>query len=138
MLTWIHRTARRSADRLRTGWGDLAGDERGDIPGWVLVTLMSAVIVVAICIVAFARHRSKAKAEEQRRQQEILSTPLEKFGDGEVEDLAAKYAAMDGTAEEDSPVDTADLETFGDQDLKDLERKYGGKGADGGAARKQD
>ena len=97
-----------------------------------------AVIVVAICIVAFVRHRSKAKAEEQRRQQEILSTPLEKFGDGEVEDLAAKYAAMDGTEEEDSPVDTADLETFGDQDLKDLERKYGGKGADGGAARKQD
>ena len=104
----------------------------------VPVAICIAVIVVAICIVAFARHRSKAKAEEQRRQQEILSTPLEKFGDGEVEDLAAKYAAMDGTEEEDSPVDTADLETFGDQDLKELERKYGGKGADGGAARKQD
>ena len=73
-----------------------------------------------------------------RRQQEILSTPLEKFGDGEVEDLAAKYAAMDGTEEEDSPVDTADLETFGDQDLKDLERKYGGKGADGENPHKQD
>ena len=58
--------------------------------------------------------------------------------EGTVEDLAAKYAAMDGTEEEDSPVDTADLETFGDQDLKDLERKYGGKGADGEAPRKQD
>lgn len=104
----------------------------------VPVAICIAVIVVAICIVAFVRHRSKAKAEEQRRQQEILSTPLEKFGDGEVEDLAAKYAAMDGTEEEDSPVDTADLETFGDQDLKDLERKYGGKGADGETPRKQD
>ncbi len=104
----------------------------------VPVAICIAVIVVAICIVAFVRHRSKAKAEEQRRQQEILSTPLEKFGDGEVEDLAAKYAAMDGTEEEDSPVGTADLETFGDQDLKDLERKYGGKGADGEAPRKQD
>ena len=76
--------------------------------------------------------------EEQRRQQEILSTPLEKFGDGEVEDLAAKYAAMGGTEEKDSPVDTANLETFGDQDLKNLERKYGGKGADGENPRKQD
>ena len=55
-----------------------------------------------------------------------------------MEDLAAKYAAMDGTEEEDSPVDTADLETFGDQDLKDLERKYGGKGADGENPHKQD
>ncbi|MFS0867180.1 hypothetical protein AB3M83_07575 [Microbacterium sp. 179-B 1A2 NHS] len=32
--------------RLRTAWGailaDAARDERGDVPGWVLITLMTA------------------------------------------------------------------------------------------------
>jgi len=30
----------------------LRGDERGDVPGWVLVTLMTAGIVMALWIVA--------------------------------------------------------------------------------------
>ena len=91
----------------------------------VPVAICLAVVIVAVCIVAIVRHRSKAKAEEQRRQQEILSTPLEKFGDGEVEDLAAKYASMDGDGDgESSPTDDAKLETFGDKDLEELERKY--------------
>jgi len=30
----------------------LAGDDRGDVPGWVLVTLMTAGIVMALWIVA--------------------------------------------------------------------------------------
>jgi len=30
----------------------LAGDERGDVPGWVLVTLMTAGLVVAIWALA--------------------------------------------------------------------------------------
>ncbi len=40
--------------RLRTAWQAMAdrvessGADRGDIPGWVLVTLMSAVLAVAI------------------------------------------------------------------------------------------
>lgn len=40
---------------MRTGWGRLArawrgvvDDETGDVPGWVLVTLMTAGLVVAI------------------------------------------------------------------------------------------
>ena len=36
--------------RLRTAWGavlaDAAHDERGDVPGWVLITLMTAGLVV--------------------------------------------------------------------------------------------
>ncbi|MDL5350567.1 hypothetical protein [Microbacterium sp. zg-YB36] len=32
----------RVAVRLRTAWGGLRDDERGDVPGWVLVTLMTA------------------------------------------------------------------------------------------------
>lgn len=104
------------------------------------VAICIAVIVVAICIVAFARHRSKAKAEEQRRQQEILNTPLEKFEDSEVEELAAKYTAMGGETDSAHPIDTADIETFGDQNLKDLERKYSGsrKNSESEQPRRQD
>ena len=29
-------------DRLRSAWGDTLDDERGDVPGWVLITLMTA------------------------------------------------------------------------------------------------
>ena len=36
----------------RTTWGALVGDERGDVPGWVLITLMTAGLVVVIWAVA--------------------------------------------------------------------------------------
>lgn len=42
----------RAADRLRTAWGDALADERGDVPGWVLVTLMTAGLVIAIWALA--------------------------------------------------------------------------------------
>lgn len=42
--------------RLRTAWGavlaDAAHDERGDVPGWVLITLMTAGLVVVIWALA--------------------------------------------------------------------------------------
>jgi hypothetical protein len=37
---------------LRTAWGDALGDERGDVPGWVLITLMTAGLVVVIWALA--------------------------------------------------------------------------------------
>lgn len=44
---------------IRTGWGmlrdawtDTGSDDRGDVPGWVLVTLMTAGLVVAIWALA--------------------------------------------------------------------------------------
>lgn len=44
---------------MRTGWGrwrralrEVAEDDRGDVPGWVLVTLMTAGLVVAIWALA--------------------------------------------------------------------------------------
>lgn len=40
--------ARRRATRIQ----DFADDERGDVPGWVLVTLMTAGLVVLIWAVA--------------------------------------------------------------------------------------
>ncbi|WOF21700.1 hypothetical protein N8K70_09880 [Microbacterium betulae] len=48
--------ARRTAVRVRTAWGDvwndLRDDETGDVPGWVLITLMSAGLVVLIWALA--------------------------------------------------------------------------------------
>ncbi|WP_309068320.1 hypothetical protein [Microbacterium sp.] len=38
--------------RARTAWGDLAGEDRGDVPGWVLITLMTAGLVVLIWALA--------------------------------------------------------------------------------------
>ena len=34
--------------RLRDRWSDARGDERGDVPGWVLITLMTAGLVMII------------------------------------------------------------------------------------------
>ncbi len=41
--------------RLRTAWGSLSevrSDDRGDVPGWVLITLMTAGLVVVIWALA--------------------------------------------------------------------------------------
>lgn len=38
--------------KLRTAFGRIVADETGDVPGWVLVTLMTAGLVVLIA--AFA------------------------------------------------------------------------------------
>jgi hypothetical protein len=43
---------RRGLARVRSTWGDLHDDERGDVPGWVLITLMTAGIVTALLVVA--------------------------------------------------------------------------------------
>lgn len=53
------------------------------------------VVVVAGAVVFIVRSRIRAKREEAERMQEILETPLEKFGDQHVEDLAEKYEDME-------------------------------------------
>jgi hypothetical protein len=42
----------RAFDRLRSAAHDMDEDERGDVPGWVLITLMTAGLVVLIWAVA--------------------------------------------------------------------------------------
>lgn len=59
-----------------------------------------AVGVVVVAVVAggavyLVRRRRAKEAEEKRRMEDILNTPLEKFGDKEVEDLADKYEDKD-------------------------------------------
>jgi hypothetical protein len=45
-----------SASHARSAWGEirpgLLDDERGDVPGWVLITLMTAALVVLIWALA--------------------------------------------------------------------------------------
>ena len=40
------------ANRIRNAWGEALDDETGDVPGWVLITLMTAAMVVAIWALA--------------------------------------------------------------------------------------
>lgn len=42
----------RAASRLHAAALDIHDDERGDVPGWVLITLMTAGLVVVIWAVA--------------------------------------------------------------------------------------
>lgn len=48
----MKKTTTRVARRLRDAWGRVLGDDRGDVPGWVLITLMTAGLVVVIWALA--------------------------------------------------------------------------------------
>lgn len=48
----IHKKLTRGVERALTAWGDIRDDERGDVPGWVLITLMTAGLVVLIWALA--------------------------------------------------------------------------------------
>lgn len=37
---------------LRALWADVRDEERGDVPGWVMITLMSAVLVAGLLAIA--------------------------------------------------------------------------------------
>ena len=82
-----------TADRIMSA----AEDEERD-KTFLIAAGVVAVVVAAGFGIAYVVKRRKAKeAEEQERMEEILNTPLEKFGDKNVEDLADKY-------EDDGPV----------------------------------
>jgi hypothetical protein len=46
------RMTERLHRRMRATMGGILADERGDVPGWVLITLMTAGLVVAIWALA--------------------------------------------------------------------------------------
>jgi len=48
----VKERMQRLVARLRNAMFDLADDERGDVPGWVLITLMTAGLVVVIWAMA--------------------------------------------------------------------------------------
>jgi len=49
---------RRTISRIRSRMTRFAFDDRGDVPGWVLVTVMTAGLVTALWIVADDQLRS--------------------------------------------------------------------------------
>lgn len=60
-----------------------------------------AIALLSVCLIAtvagvvalsISQKRREQREREQRAMEEILATPLEKFGDGELEDLEKKYA----------------------------------------------
>ncbi|HEV7168914.1 MAG TPA: hypothetical protein VGN49_13205 [Micrococcaceae bacterium] len=47
-----HRAPAGSPRNALVGVGDADGPERGDVPGWVMITLMSAVLVAGLLAIA--------------------------------------------------------------------------------------
>ncbi|WP_281692774.1 hypothetical protein [Agathobaculum desmolans] len=57
----------------------------------VPVAVSLAVIVVAVVVFVTLKKRREQRERERKQAEEILKTPLEKFGEQDVEDLAKKY-----------------------------------------------
>ena len=57
----------------------------------VPISIAIAVVTVVVLVIFFIIYRRNQKEREQKRMQEILNTPLEKFGDKDLEDLEKKY-----------------------------------------------
>ena len=58
-----------------------------------ILAVCGAVIIVAVVVFVIVRNRRLARQREAERMEQILSTPLESFADGELEDLEKKYTA---------------------------------------------
>ena len=56
-----------------------------------VIAVCIAVVVVAVLVFITLKKRREQREREQQRAEKILNTPLEKFGDQAVEDLADKY-----------------------------------------------
>lgn len=67
-------------------------------PTWYYPTIISGILLIVLAVIAIFALRAKAKKEQDKRDQEILNTPLETFGDNETtvkaEDLAKKYETV--------------------------------------------
>ena len=80
-----------TADRIMAAAED---EQRGQTT--MLVVGGVILVIAAGGAIAYVARRRKAKQdEEQQRMEDILNTPLEKFGDQDVEDLADKYEDKD-------------------------------------------
>ena len=67
------------------------------IAAMTTIGIVFAVVILAILLFVWWRHAKNQKNLEAKRTAEMLNTPLEKFDDVEIEDLAKKY--------QDSPSD---------------------------------
>lgn len=81
----------RTAERIMA-----AAEEEQEGETTMLIVGGVLVVVAAGAGVAYVLRRRRAgEAEEKQRMEDILNTPLEKFGDKDVEDLADKYEDKD-------------------------------------------
>lgn len=81
----------------------------------IVIVLVPALIYAGVRI---ARSKREQRERDRELQEEILRTPLEKFGDQEVEELAKKYA-------DDAPAAAAvPLETSGNQQVEGLAEEH--------------
>ena len=58
---------------------------------WPYVLIVLGVIAILVILLLWWKKRKEQKNLEARQTEEILNTPLQKFGDSDVEDLAEKY-----------------------------------------------
>lgn len=58
---------------------------------WIPVLIILGVIFLVVVLFVWWRYAKKQKALAQKQTEEMLKTPLEKFGDTEAETLAEKY-----------------------------------------------
>lgn len=63
---------------------------------WPYVLIVLGVIAILIILLVWWKKRKEQKNAEAKQTEEILNTPLEKFGDTEAEELAKKYKDGDG------------------------------------------
>lgn len=113
-------TYTQTADRIMTTDADRMA------PVFITVAVVAGVIVVVVIIAIVLRKRRIAREAEQKRQQEILNTPLEKFGDKHVEDLAERYEKARSDKNDDDPdvLIPENLEKFGGDEAESLAQKY--------------
>lgn len=62
----------------------------------VYVAICAAVVIVAALVFVGVKKYRASKEREAKRMEDVLNTPLETFGDADLEDLEKKYAKKDG------------------------------------------
>lgn len=64
----------------------------GPTSGDALLTLGVGAVILAVCVgINLSRKKREDEERKRREQEELLSRPLEKFGDQDVEEIARKY-----------------------------------------------
>ncbi len=96
----------------------------------VPIVICIVIVIVAIIIFITLRRRRQHETEERERTERILSTPLEKYEDPELEDLEKKYEKSSSDTDSDVKVSTSEeakdesSKTNEDKDVEDLAKEY--------------
>ncbi len=108
----------------------------------LVVPIIICIVIVIVAIVVFItlRRRREQRERESQRVEEILKTPLEKYGDQDTDNLAEEYEdeAASGKSTKEATAKPAEATTqaseadavenpekeYGDKDVEDLAEKY--------------